>query len=644
MENGKLFKAPELSENEINELKQKAKNARGNILRMTTLAASGHPGGSMSSIDMYTLLWNCANVDPNNPLKEDRDRILVSHGHTSPGVYSALGEAGFFDVNEAVAHFRQTGSAFAGHVEQCVPGIEWDTGNLGQGLSTLVGFMLAGKVKGIKFNGFCLMGDGEQQKGQIAEARRTAVKYGLNNLVAYVDYNLLQINGEIKQVMPQNIIENWASDGWKVVEVDAHDFQALYKATRAAINSDDAPTVIMARSVMGKGVSFMENDHKWHGSTLSEEQCEKALEELGLENNLAQLKALRAEPQKMKMKDFHGRAPKINVNVGSPRTYGADEKTDNRSGWGNAIEDIAKANSASQENTPIAVIDCDLMPSVKTAGFAKVSPDNFFQIGIQEHNAAAIASAMSVEGVQAFFADFGVFGVDETYNQHRLAVLNHSHPKIICTHCGLDVGEDGKTHQCVDYIGAFRNLLGFEVIVPADPNQTDRAARYLAQTDKPTLLIMGRSKMSPVLSEDGSPFFGDDYTFEYGKADIVREGNDAAIIITGALCGNAVEAYNLLKAEGKNVRVIQISSPLDIDVEAIKSAAETGAIVTAEDHVVTSGLGSIVAEVLGENGLSCKIKKLGVTAFAGSGKPAELFAEYKLDPKGIAETVKQLIG
>jgi len=529
-------------------------------------------------------------------------------------------------------------------VEQCVPGIEWDTGNLGQGLSTLVGFMLAGKVKGIKFNGFCLMGDGEQQKGQIAEARRTAVKYGLNNLVAYVDYNLLQINGEIKQVMPQNIIENWASDGWKVVEVDAHDFQAPYKATRAVINSDDAPTVIMARSVMGKGVSFMENDHKWHGSTLSEEQCEKALEELGLENNLAQLKALRAEPQKMKMKDFHGRAPKINVNVGSPRTYGADEKTDNRSGWGNAIEDIARANSASRENTPIAVIDCDLMPSVKTAGFAKVSPENFFQIGIQEHNAAAIASAMSVEGVQAFFADFGVFGVDETYNQHRLAVLNHSHPKIICTHCGLDVGEDGKTHQCVDYIGAFRNLLGFEVIVPADPNQTDRAARYLAQTDKPTLLIMGRSKMPPVLSEDGSPFFSGDYTFEYGKADIVREGNDAAIIITGALCGNAVEAYNLLKAEGKNVRVIQISSPLDIDVEAIKSAAETGAIVTAEDHVVTSGLGSIVAEVLGENGLACKIKKLGVTAFAGSGKPAELFAEYKLDPKGNAETVKQLIG
>ena len=643
MENGKLFNAPELSENEIAELKQKAKNARGNILKMTTISASGHPGGSMSSIDMYTLLWNCANVDPQNPLKEDRDRIVVSHGHTSPGVYSAMGEVDFFDVNEAVAHFRQTGSAFAGHVEQCVPGIEWDTGNLGQGLSTLVGFMLAGKVKNINFNGFCLMGDGEQQKGQIAEARRTAVKYGLNKLVAYIDYNLLQINGKIVEVMPQNIAENWASDGWKVVEVDAHDFQALYKATREALNAGDAPTVIMARSIMGKGVSFMENDHKWHGSTLSEEQCKEALKELGLEDNLDALKARRAEPQTMKMSDFHGRAPKIKINVGSPRTYGIDEKQDNRSGWGNAIEDIAKANSAEAGNTPAVVLDCDLMPSVKTAGFAKVTPDNFIQIGIQEHNAAAIVAAMSVEGVQAFFADFGVFGVDETYNQHRLATLNHSHPKIICTHCGLDVGEDGKTHQCVDYIGTFRNLLGFEVFVPADPNQTDRAVRYLAQTDKPSLLIMGRSKMNPVAAEDGTPFFGDDYKFEYGKADVIREGNDAAIITTGALCINAVEAHDLLKAEGKNVRVIQISTPLDIDIDVIKEAAETGVIVTAEDHVVTSGLGSLVTEILGANGIVCKIKKLGVTAFAGSGKPAELFAEYKLDAKGIAGTVSELM-
>jgi len=282
------------------------------------------------------------------------------------------------------------------------------------------------------------------------------------------------------------------------------------------------------------------------------------------------------------------------------------------------------------------------MPSVKTAGFAKVSPENFIQLGIQEHNAASICSAMSVAGVQTFFADFGVFGVDEVYNQNRLAVLNHAHPKIACTHCGLDVGEDGKTHQCVDYVGVFKNLLGFEILVPADPNQTDRAVRYMAANDNPSVIIMGRSKMMPITAEDGSPFFGNDYEFKYGKADVVRQGDDAAIIVLGALCGNAVEAHNILKEQGINASVVQIASPSKIDVDAVCDAAKAGIIVTVEDHLAASGLGTIVAETIAEQGLTCKIKKLGVTYYGSSGTPEALFANYSLDPEGIAKTVKDL--
>jgi len=636
---GKNFEAPKLSNDDIEFLKEKARAARGDLLKMTTLATCGHPGGSMSSMEMYTLLWHCANVDPQNPDKEDRDRIVVSHGHTSPGVYSVLGGAGFYDVEEAISHFRQIGSSFAGHVEQCVPGVEWDTGNLGQGLSASVGFALARNINKLDYKVFCLMGDGEQQKGQISEARRTAIKYNIKNFVAYVDYNKLQINGDIEKVMPQNIADGWAADGWNVVNVDAHDFQALYKATREALASD-SPTVIMAESIMGKGVSFMENEAHYHGSVLSEEKCAEALKELGIENNLEAMKARREQPQEMKMEDFKGKAKPVKVATGKPRTY--TEKLDNRSGWGNAIEDIAKENNQTDGNTPVAVIDCDLMPSVKTAGFAKISPENFIQLGIQEHNAASICSAMSAAGVQAFFADFGVFGVDEVYNQNRLAVLNHTHPKIACTHCGLDVGEDGKTHQCVDYVGVFKNLLGFEILVPADPNQTDRAVRYMAANDNPSVIIMGRSKMEPVAAEDGSPFFGNDYEFEYGKADIVRKGDDAAIIVLGALCGNAVEAHNILKEQGINARVVQIASPSKIDVDAVCEAAKTGIIVTVEDHLAASGLGSIVAETIAEQGLTCKIKKLGVTYYGSSGTPAALFANYNLDPEGIAKTVKEL--
>ncbi len=182
-----------------------------------------------------------------------------------------------------------------------------------------------------------------------------------------------------------------------------------------------------------------------------------------------------------------------------------------------------------------------------------------------------------------------------------------------------------------------------EVIVPADPNQTDRATRYIAQSTKPSLLVMGRSKLATITAEDGAPFFGEGYTFEYGKADIVRNGSDAAIIVTGTVCGNAVKAQALLKEQGIQARVIIMASPLAPDVEAITAAAQTGIIVTVEDHLAVSGLGSIVAGVLVDKGLSCTFKTLGVTAYASSGPPAELYKDYNLDPQGIAATVTSLV-
>ncbi|MBR4820714.1 transketolase, partial [bacterium] len=173
------FFEEKLSGEEISALNEQLKVSRGAIVKMTTLAGCGHPGGSLSSLETYTLLWQGANVDPKEPRKFGRDTIVVSHGHTSPGVYAALAGAGFIDLREAVVTFRQKGSSFPGHIEQCVPGVEWDTGNLGQGLSACVGFALADRLTGVKAKVFCVMGDGEQQKGQIAEARRTAVKYAL---------------------------------------------------------------------------------------------------------------------------------------------------------------------------------------------------------------------------------------------------------------------------------------------------------------------------------------------------------------------------------------------------------------------------------------------------------------------------------
>lgn len=623
-----------LTPEQINRLAALARQCRGDILKMTTLAASGHPGGSLSSIDLYLTVYSLAAVDPGDPFARDRDRIVISHGHTSPGAFAALGRLGFFDIDVAVAHFRQTNSPFEGHVEREVPGIDWGTGNLGQGLSALLGLGIGCRLHGREVKLYGFMGDGEQQKGQIAEARRFAVKYAMHNTTVFVDYNRLQISGRIDQVMPQDIRAGWESDGWQVLEIDGHDFQAIYQAIRRA-HATPAPVMILAHTVMSKGIPAMEHDHKWHGQALSMEACRKELAELGLPDDLDALARRRIEEDPAVALPHRPHNAAVAA-PGTPRTYAATEKNDNRSGWGNALDDIAAANHGS---VPMAVFDCDLATSVKTTNFAKTWPNAFFQGGIQEHNTAAIAGACSTEGVVTYLADFGVFGVAETFNQHRLNDINNSSYKVVCTHVGLDVGEDGKTHQSIDYLGTFQNMFGFKVIVPADPNQTDRATRHISATPGNFLLAMGRSKMGMILSETGEPLFGGDYSFVYGRADLVRRGQDAAIIAMGGMTGRAVKAWELLKEQGVEAMVLSMASPSDPDLEAIARAAATGLIVTYEDHHVRTGLGSVVANALAEQGLACKLIKLGVSRYGSSGTPEELYKNQGLDPASLAATV-----
>jgi transketolase len=225
---------------------------------MVSLADSGHPAGSLSSTEMYLAVYGVADLTPKNCSDVDRDYVSISHGHTSPGAYAALAEWGFFSSMDAVAHFRQCGSPFQGHVERDVPGIDWGSGNLGQGLSAGVGFALAQKARKNGRRTYVLMGDGGQTKGQSAEARRIAVKENLTNLTALVDWNNIQISGTLESVMPADIPALWRADGWNVLECDGHSFRELYAALRLG-TSGDRPTVILCRTVMGRGVSFMEN-------------------------------------------------------------------------------------------------------------------------------------------------------------------------------------------------------------------------------------------------------------------------------------------------------------------------------------------------------------------------------------------------
>lgn len=634
------FAEPKLSSQQIEQLTETARLCRGDIIKMTTIAGSGHPGGSMSSLEIFLLLYNMAKVDPKDPYRDDRDRIIVSHGHTSPGAYSALARTGFFEVEPLVCSFRLAGSPFEGHVERSVPGIEWGTGNLGQGLSVGVGKAVYARLSGQDFHTYVAMGDGEQQKGQTSESRRHVIKFKLYDVTAIIDYNRLQISGGIKDVMPQNIKGEWEADGWKVIEVDAHDLNELYAALHKATHDHRAPYMILAHSVMGKGVSFMENDEGYHGAAVKPDKVAAALEELGVENDIEHLQQLRKQgpPPPFAIK----RAAFPKVNTGTPIIYQPGDKSDNRGAWGKALLSVAEANMP-RDGFRIGVFDCDLAGSVKTAAFGKKYPESFFQCGITEHSTAATVGSLSAESALAIWADFGVFGIAETYNQARLSDINHSNVKLICTHSGVNVGEDGKTHQCIDYFGLLNSTFGWKVITPADPNQTDRIARYVLSTPGNFAVIMGRAVIPVVTNEAGKPFFGEGYTYRYGRMEKIRDGELVALVAAGNMLPYAFEAWQALADEGARVALISVSDWSDLHPKDLEMLSQFGDIVTLEDHNVRTGLGTTLAAAMFEAGYSARLTKLGVHEYAGSGKPIELYKMLGIDAASVAERVRNVL-
>ncbi len=620
----------------IEQLNELSRMCKGDILKMTTIAKSGHPGGSMSSLDLYLALYSYANITPENRLKDNRDRIVISHGHTAPGIYSVLGHFGFFDINDAIAYFRKAGSIFEGHIEPEVPGIEWATGNLGQGLSAGAGFALAGKQKGLDYNVYVCMGDGEQQKGQLTEARRFAKKYNLSNITALIDFNQLQISGNIHDVMPQNIRANYESDGWNVIDINGHDFKEIFRALDEA-NTSNNPTVIIAHTIMGHGVSFMENDEEFHGKALTYYECSKALAELGLVNDLDRYIKMREEFVLPRPEKYHPIYPEIDEGEGV--FYSKEKPVACRNAYGKALADLAQIN----KNVQFAVFDCDLAGSVKTAQFAKENPSKFYQGGIQEHNAAVVAGVMSKENIITFFSDFGVFGVDETYNQQRLNDINKTNLKLVTTHVGLNVGEDGKTHQCIDYISLMSNLYGFRILIPADGNQADKIIRYISSMSGNFYVPIGRSATAIITDEQGNEFYGKNYIFRYGSADHLRAGKDTALITTGVMVEKALKIYEILKKQGISLDVWNISSITEIQEDDLEKIAQHKNIFTYEDHNVNTGMGSIIVAKMNQFHLDACVHRFGVTHYGISGNSEEVYAYFHLDPESVAEKITRLI-
>lgn len=623
-----------LSQEHINFLKTFTKSCRHSILEMVTNAQSGHPGGSLSSIDYLATLYAFI-------LGQTGEKIVISGGHISPAIYSLLGEMGYADKEKAIKTFRKIGSKFEGHVTRHVDGIWYGTGPLGIGASVASAFAWGEKFKKTNKKVYCTVGDGECQEGQIHETINFAKHHHLNNLIFFVDNNRVQLSASLAEIMDIDVKKLFSAGGWRIIEINAHNYQEIWSALSQANKILSEPVAIIGTSIMGEGVDFMEKDGRdfkadWHGKAPKKEQAIQALKELELTQKEEVLlgnfrKTIKWHPSKPK---FQKSLSKVKINTGTPIIYTKETLTDCRTAYGKALLDLAK------HNKNIVAMTADLRGSVMTKFVADEVPSQHIECGIAEQHMVSTAGGLSLIGFIPFASTFGVFMSSRAKDQARVNDINSTNVKMVATHCGLSVGEDGPSHQAIDDAGSFIGLFNTMVIEPADPNHTDRIIRYIASHYGNFYVRMGRHKFPIITKENGAPFYDEKYKYEYGKCDIIRKGKDLSIAATGAMVGEALKARgSIIKKHPKlSIEIIAVSSIKKFDSTLINSIRKTKKVITIEDHIPDCGLGAQLIKHLKELNIETKFyKTLGVKKYQLSGKVEELYHAAKIDAEAIAE-------
>jgi len=626
----------QLQPDHLNFLKAFRHSCARTIIEMVKQSQSGHPGGSLSSLDYLTLLYTFI-------IAQTGEKMIVSNGHISPGVYSTLAELQYIPKQEVIDTFRQVGSIFEGHITRHVPGVVYGTGPLGIGVSAASGMAHAAKLSGSDEKIYSLVGDGECQEGIVYEMMHYANKYQLNNLVVFMDYNQVQLTASLEEIMPVDFPQIFRSAHWNVIECDGHDYQEMWTALHEANQEQNAPTMIIGRTIMGKGVEFMEGEGRehrptWHGKAPSPDECDQILETLTMtdeEQSLIEDFVQNHRPwTPEKPYAIESDAPQIDV--GSPTIVPPDKLTDCRSAYGNALKDLA------DRNPQIIGMTADLGGSVKTNIMQKDHPDRVLEVGIAEQHMVSCAGGISLTGLVPFCSTFGAFMTSRAKDQARVNDINRTNVKMVSTHCGLSVGEDGPTHQAIDDMGSFLGFFNTTILEPADPNHCDHIIRHVAKTYGNYYVRMGRAKLPVITKEDGTPFYDEHYQFEAGKADLLREGSDLTLLAAGPMVEKALKIREELS--GLSIEVIALNSPSHLDEDLIVSSLQkTGKAITLEDHNPHTGYATAVAALIAHKGLSVKLEHIAVTEYQLSGKAEELYVQAGLGEPQIKERVQSLV-
>ena len=650
----------------IEELKEAANLMRGYDLVALHAAGSGHAGGTLSIMDITAALYlEIANHDPQNPNWGGRDRIVWSTGHKAPSLYLGLAFAGFCPVDDVVT-LRKLSSPFQGHPHWLkLPGVEASTGSLGQGLSIAVGLALAARLDGRKHKIFCIMGDGEQQEGQVWEAAMEAGHYHLDNVIAIIDCNRLQIDGLVKDVMEvEPLCAKYGSFGWDVMRIDGHDMNQVVDALEQARAVTRRPVVILANTVKGKGVSFMEDQAGWHGRAPNLEELTKGLQELGLSDRIP-VQSLLEKANHYQAEVEHkldAKMPKFTRdywwNAGDTMKVKMEPT---RKGFGQSL-----AENGDDER--VVCLGLDISGSITISDFYAGKPERktrWISMGIAEQSATSAAAGLAREGKLPVFGTYATFAAARNLDQIRTSVCYGSFNVMIAgAHGGVSVGPDGATHQALEDLFAMQGLPNMSVVVPCDVVETRKATNYLLLQHKGPKYIRFAREATPVVTDDKTPFV-------FGQANVIRlrregpsfleafetvlaascnnEREDLSIVACGPMVPEAMRAAYILKQEfGYETRILNIHTLKPIDAEAIvRAACETGVVVTAEEHQI-GALAWRVSGILTESPQLYDVPvitgAIGVKdRFGDSGAPWELIKEFEVSAEHIAHKAAELM-
>ena len=654
----------------LEQLVEKAQEMRAYNMVAIAAAGSGHTGGTLSIMDIAAALYlKHIKHDPVNPTWEDRDRVFWSVGHKAPALYIALAEAGYFPLDDTVK-LRKLWSGFEGHPNRLkLPGIELSAGSLGQGLGVAIGCALNAKLEKKDYRVYSILGDGELDEGSVWEAAMCAAHYQLDNLVTIVDRNRLQIDGPTEEIMClEDLSAKWQAFGWHTLEIDGHDVPQILSSLEEAQKTKGKPTVIIAHTVKGKGVSYAENIVGYHGiapkdGRSGKESLDQALKDIGdpqfSKEKVDHLLKIASDYQSKVDKKVEDSLPKFSRSYWWNTTPSMQVKMEpTRNGFGRAIEELGK-------DEKIVALGADITSSIRMDKFYASHPERknrFFEIGIAEANMTLVASGLAKEGKIPFIGSYGVFVTGRNWDQIRTTVCyNNYNVKIADAHAGISVGADGATHQALEDISNLYYLPNMHITVPCDSIETEKSTKAITYIKGPAVVRYAR-EATPIVTTHDTPY-------QFGLANVIRykgeknnfisafetklstgyqsENEDLTIIACGPMVAEAMRAAYILKEEyNLESRILNIHTLKPLDKKAIlKAAEETGIIITCEEHQV-GGFGNIIAGVIAKNkkySTPLLLDMIGVEdRFGESGAPWELTKAFGLTAEDIAKRAKGL--